>query len=132
MSELSGHMKSLYGSFNQGDIETVVAAMDPNIQWKSADNNIFGHTEPQVGPQAVVSNVFMRLANEVDGFQVNTSEIFDNGESVVVQGNYSGTFKSTGKSLGAEFVHIWKTKDGKLTHFRQYTDTKAWAAANNS
>lgn len=44
------------------------------------------------------------------------------GERVVSFGHDSGTYKKTGKSFRVPFAHAWRVKDGKVTHFQQYTD----------
>jgi len=45
------------------------------------------------------------------------------GERVVSFGHYAGTNKKTGKAFRVPFAHAWRMKDGKVTHFQQYTDT---------
>jgi ketosteroid isomerase-like protein len=42
---------------------------------------------------------------------------------VVALGEYSGTYKATGKSFRAPFVHVWRLQNGTLVKFRQHTDT---------
>jgi ketosteroid isomerase-like protein len=37
--------------------------------------------------------------------------------------------KPTGKSIRAQFAHIWTLADGKVTRWRQYVDTKQFADA---
>ena len=50
-------------------------------------------------------------------------EIVDGGETVVALGRYGGVYKATGVKVDAQFVHVFKFKDGKVAHFQQYTDT---------
>jgi len=45
------------------------------------------------------------------------------GDTVVALGDYSGTFKATGKSFTAPFAHVWTFRDGKVVSFQQHTDT---------
>jgi ketosteroid isomerase-like protein len=40
-----------------------------------------------------------------------------------VLGKYSGKYKATGKSMQANFAHVWKMQDGKAAQFIQYVDT---------
>jgi uncharacterized protein len=51
------------------------------------------------------------------------------GLNVVAFGTYSGTYKKTGKSMVAPFVHKWAVTDGKVISMRQYTDTALIEAA---
>jgi uncharacterized protein len=48
---------------------------------------------------------------------------------VTVTGTYRGTQRATGRTLEAEFCHLWTVADGLITGFRQFTDTAAFAAA---
>jgi hypothetical protein len=65
---------------------TLVGAVDPGIEWREAEGNPY---EPGGkawrGPDAVVQNLFMRLAAEWDGFTVHPGEFHDAGPVVVVE-----------------------------------------------
>ena len=67
--------------------------------------------------------VFMRIGAEWDGFAAVPSEFIADGSTVVALGEYSGTYKATGKSFNAPFAHVWKFDGGKAASFSQYTDT---------
>ncbi|MEV6560661.1 nuclear transport factor 2 family protein [Nocardia sp. NPDC051756] len=49
--------------------------------------------------------------------------------AVIVTGHYRGTARSTGKAVQAEFAHVWRVFDGKLSALHQYTDTWCWRDA---
>ncbi len=117
-------LKNLYGAFAQGDVPTVLGAMDPQIKWHEAENNPYMPSgEPFVGPDEVLNKLFMRLVEEWDGFTVTPHTYSDAGDTVVVEGRYTGTYKDTGKSTDAQFCHIWQIENGKLKNFQQYVDT---------
>jgi ketosteroid isomerase-like protein len=42
---------------------------------------------------------------------------------VVAFGTYTGIYKSTGRSMKADFAHRWRVSSGKIVSFRRYTDT---------
>lgn len=52
-----------------------------------------------------MSGVIMRLGTEWDTFAAVPSEFIDGGDTIVVPGQYSGTYKATGKSFTADFAH---------------------------
>jgi ketosteroid isomerase-like protein len=117
-------IRSLYDAFGRGDIPSVLGAMSPDIKWHQAESNPYNPTgQAWVGPDAVLNNLFMRLGGEWDGFTVHPRSFHDAGDSVIVEGRYTGTYKATGKSLDAQFCHIWDVTDGKSTRFQQYLDT---------
>ncbi|MCB1629351.1 MAG: nuclear transport factor 2 family protein [Xanthomonadales bacterium] len=114
-------IKQLYAAFARGDIPSVLGALNPQTRWTEAEGFPYGGT--YVGPQAVLENVFMRLGGEWDGFSAQMAELVADGDTVVALGTYSGTFKATGKSFQAPFVHVWKFVDGQISEFIQHTDT---------
>ena len=113
---------SLYDAFANGDVPTVLGAMDPNIEWIEAEGFMYGGT--YTGPNAVLENVFMKFATEWEGFTVVADKIVDGGDgNVVGLGTYSGKYLKTGKSMSVPFAHAWEFRDGKITRMRQFTDT---------
>ena len=114
-------IKQLYAAFARGDIPSVLGALNPQTRWTEAEGFPYGGT--YVGPQAVLDNVFMRLGGEWDSFSAQMAELVADGDTVVALGTYSGTFKATGKSFQAPFVHVWKFTDGQISEFIQHTDT---------
>lgn len=123
-------VRGVYEAFAQGDVPAVLAGMDANIEWREAESNPY---EPSgaawIGPDAIVNNLFMKLATEWDGFAVHPQQYHDAGETVVVEGRYSGKYKATGADLDAQFCHVFKFKDDKVTSFQQFTDTAKLRAA---
>lgn len=117
----SDTINNLYAAFTRGDVPTVLAAFAPNISWTEAEGFPYGGT--YVGPDAIVSNVFMKLGSEWDGYTVAKQELIANADTVVALGEYSGTYKATGKSFKAPFVHVWKFGADHIISFRQHTDT---------
>jgi ketosteroid isomerase-like protein len=116
--------RGLYEAFAKGDVPTVVAGMDAKIEWREAEGNPY---EPSgaawVGSDAIIDNLFMKLAAEWDGFAVHPQRYHDAGDTVVVEGRYSGTYKTTGVDLDAQFCHVFTFENDKVTSFQQYTDT---------
>ena len=65
----------------------------------------------------------MKIGGEWDDFAAVPSEFVADGATVVALGEYSGTYKATGKSFNAPFAHVWKFDGEKVISFHQYTDT---------
>ena len=114
-------IKQLYQAFAKGDVPTVLGVLSPEIDWTEAEG--FPYAGTYHGPRAVLEGVFMRLGSEWNGFAAVADEFIDGGDTVVVLGKYSGTYKATGKSFQASFAHVWKVRDGKAIRFVQYVDT---------
>lgn len=132
MGKNTGIVKGLYAAFANGDVAAVLGAFDPGIQWNEAEGFLYAGGNPYVGPQAVAEGVFQRLGSDVDGFHLVPERFIDGGDTIVVEGRYRGTMKSTGTPVDAQFAHIWHLREGKVVRFQQYTDTKQWASAAGS
>jgi ketosteroid isomerase-like protein len=82
-----------------------------------------GYAGTSIGPEAVRQNLFGPLGQDWEMFAVTPDSFVTDGSIIVAFGTYTGTYKATGKSMGAPFVHRWEVIDGRVTRFRQYTDT---------
>lgn len=97
--------------------------------WNEAENSPYADGKPHVGPEAVLSGVFARLATEWDGFGAPMPDFIDGGDKLMVTGRYVGTCKATGKAMNPQALHLRRLRDGKVVAFQQYVDTLAVAQA---
>jgi hypothetical protein len=125
-------VKAIYDAFGKGDVPAVLGAFDPEIQWREAENFLYADGNPYAGPQAVAEGVFQRIVSDVENFAVLPERFVEGGDTVVAEGRYRGTMKTTGTPIDAQFAHIWQLRDGKVVRFQQYTDTKQWSEAARS
>ena len=132
MQENRELIQSLYEAFGRGDAGTVLAAFDPQIVWREADNFLYADRNPYIGPQQVAEGVFGRLMTEFEGFMVTPEKIVADGDTVIAVGRYSGTFRATGRKVDAQFAHVWTIDDRRVTRFQQYTDTAQFARATEA
>ena len=114
-------IKNVYAAFAHGDIPSVLSVLAPNASWTEAEGFPYGGT--YIGADAVLQNVFMKIGAEWDGFSALTHELVGSGDTVIALGEYSGTYKATGKSFKAPMVHVWKFSGEKVISFTQHTDT---------
>jgi ketosteroid isomerase-like protein len=121
MSANTDLIGSIYDAFAKGDLPTVLAALDPQIEWIEAEG--FPTAGTFTGPDAVVNGVFGPLMADWDGFSVTANELIDGGDTVVSLGRYAGTYKGTGKPMSSAFAHVWTLRNGKAVRFRQYVDS---------
>jgi uncharacterized protein len=116
-------IRGLYQAFARGDAAAVLATMDPQVVWNEAENFPYAEGNPYAGPGAIAQGVFLRLATEWEGFAASPHTFHDAGDTVVVEGRYTGRFKQTGRELNAQFAHIYWLREGRVVRFQQYTDT---------
>ncbi|HEX8642625.1 MAG TPA: nuclear transport factor 2 family protein [Allosphingosinicella sp.] len=125
-------VRDLYAAFAAGDVPGVVSRMASDIVWNEAENFPYADGNPYRGPDAILAGVFARLGSEWEGFAAVPDEFLDAGAAIVVLGRYRGTHRATGRSLDAQFAHVWRVAGGKAAAFQQYTDTLQAARATGA
>jgi ketosteroid isomerase-like protein len=117
--------EGLYNAFAEGDVETVLAGLHPEVTWNEAENFIYADGNPYVGHDAVVNGVFARLGAEWEYWTLENKKYMNltNG-MVLVTGRYKAKLKTTGGEIDAQFAHLWTFTDGLASNFQQYVDTK--------
>jgi ketosteroid isomerase-like protein len=122
-------VQSLYAAFQRGDIAPIIASMAPDVAWtvhgRPEDYPTLGLAK---GPQGV-QKFFGIVADTQTATDFSPGEYDAAGEKVFVRGHYAWTIRKTGKSVSAEWVHIFTIKDGKVTRFDEFTDTAQFAEA---
>jgi ketosteroid isomerase-like protein len=55
----------------------------------------------------------------------------EDGDKVAAFGTCSGAYRATGKSMRADFAHLYKLEDGKIITMHQYVATILVARATS-
>ena len=132
MSENEKTVENMYAAFASGDVPSVLAAFDENIEWREAENFPYADGNPYRGPQAIAEGVFQRLGADWRYWNLQVDEIHGAGDTVVACGRYKAENKKTGRAIDAQFAHVWTIKNGRAAKFQQYADTLQVAAAMKS
>jgi len=125
-------VQGMYDAFAIGDVESVVAAMAEGIVWNEAENFPYADGNPYVGSQAIVEGVFARIVAEWDYWDLDLQDKLQRGNRIVFFGRYNAKHKESGKTISAQFVHVWEVVDGKAASFQQYADTAQVLSALHS
>ena len=115
-----------YDDFNSGNVEGVLARLDPGVEWTEPG----GGNSPAgtfTGPESVGNDVFAKVGANFDEFSCTVDGASDQGDTVVVRAQFKGTNKSGAElDLGAE--HLWNVSDGKIVRMENKPDDQAaWA-----
>lgn len=117
-------VKQGYENFAKGNLPGILAIWDENIKWiPSKSFPIYEGDGIVVGAQNVIQQVLAKIPELYDDFHIDIQDMFESGNKVVMQGEYIGTWKETGKAFKANAVHIWEVVDGKAKSFFQAVDT---------
>jgi uncharacterized protein len=122
MSDPVRVVQEFYSALGAGDVTRVVAVLSPDLEWTEAEGFPY-YSGTWRGPQAVVDKLLVPLARDWINFSVTPHEFLAMDERVVSFGTYSGTFRSTGRSMSVPFAHRWVVREGKIIRFNMYTDT---------
>lgn len=117
-------VRGVYEEFARGDAESVLARFHPQIEFHLAEHHLYAPDGGGwVGPEAVATNFFARIEPDWDRFTVDPRSWHVAGDTVVVEGRYSGTHRGTGRELDMQFCHVWAVEGAQVVRFQQYTDT---------
>jgi len=104
----------------------------PILYGNEAENFPFADGNPYIGFDAILKGVFSRVGSEWDYWNLadlNYNDMANN--KILVTGRYQAKYKKNGTVINLQMAHLWDLKDGKITKFQQFADTKAIADAIN-
>jgi uncharacterized protein len=114
-------LRSTYEGLSGENATRLLAALTPDAVWIEAAG--FPYAGTYVGAEAIVANVFRRLATEWTDYRAQADHYLEQGDQIVAFGVYSGTFNATGRFMQASFAHLYTFKDGKIARMVQYVDS---------
>jgi uncharacterized protein len=117
--------QSGYAAFGRGDMAGVLAVLDESVEWKTPGMaDVMAHTGTKNGHAGVLE--FFGSVAETWEFQTfEPREYIASGDQVAVRGHYRAKSRKTGRVAESDWVMIWRFRNGKCTHFQEYTDTAA-------
>nr|WP_319266949.1 nuclear transport factor 2 family protein [uncultured Draconibacterium sp.] len=117
-------LKEGYQNFAEGNIEAVLSMWDEKIVWHACTGLPYIKGDGVfIGPQDVLANVLANIPEHFDDFSIEISDFIDGGDKIVMEGFYTGVYKSTNKRFKANATHTWTFKNGKPAVFFQAVDT---------
>ena len=118
----------MYEAFGRGDVEHVLARLDPNVDWIETEaEDILTHGR-FASPHAVLQGVFAKVPEHFESFELRPELWVESGDDVVVTGRVLARTHS-GRELNAPYAHVFSFRDGKVSRNDNFHDTALWAAA---
>lgn len=114
-------IRATYEGASEENGRNLLAALAPDATWTEAAG--FPYAGTYTGPEAIITNVFQRLATEWVDYRAEVHTYLADGDRVAAFGVYSGTYRKTGKAMTATFAHLYRLKDGKIASMEQYVDS---------
>lgn len=122
-----GLVQSSYAAFGRGDLDALLATLDPDVEWTTPGGAEVPFAGARRGP-AQVRQFFVTLTELLDFELFEPQTFLADGDRVVVLGVDRVKVKATGKSISEPFCHVMTVRNGKIVAFQEYIDTAAIAA----
>jgi len=130
MSQNLQTVQQAYAAFGRGDVEGILGLLDENIEWDGVKgtDGFAPHAGLRRG-KAAVREFFTLVAQTSDFHRFEPREFIDGGDQIAVVGAYEATVKTTGGRVSCDWVMVFTFARGKITRFREFTDSAQVAAA---
>ena len=122
-------VQSMYAAFGRGEIDTIVNGCTPDVKWTSGGQEGEFPAFGTFNGQARVREFFRAVSDTQEFSEFSPQEFYADRDKVFVLGRYAMTMKQSGRKLSSEWVHIFTFRGGKVSDFREFTDTAAFVAA---
>jgi ketosteroid isomerase-like protein len=130
MGEARAVVERFYAAFNRGDLAGVRDGFDPNVVTVEPS----GGAMRSLDAFAAYLAVFMRAVPDA---KLNLLRAVESGDTVAIEGTYTGTFTGplaspqgeippTGKAFDLPYVEIFDLRGGKATTHHIYYDQVAF------
>ncbi|WP_406271073.1 nuclear transport factor 2 family protein [Nocardia sp. NBC_00881] len=129
MSAKFAVVKGFYEATQTGDGPAILSLLHPEFEARTAPGMPCGAGGTFHGPHEAMTRIWGAVAQEFNTAPYDESWQETSDGTVVVTGHYRGSARATKRAYDAEFVHLWRVVDGRITRLHQYTDTARWHAA---
>jgi ketosteroid isomerase-like protein len=120
-------VRSLYAAFGRGDLEAILAPLDPEVSWRTPGFPDLPTAGLRHGIPAV-REFFGLLLNTFDIADFQPRDFLAGGDKVVVLGTSREGPKGSGKLVDFRWVHVFTFKNGRITAFEEPADVSELVA----
>ncbi|HMN97775.1 MAG TPA: nuclear transport factor 2 family protein [Miltoncostaeaceae bacterium] len=124
-------IRAVYAALDAGDAGPLTDLMDPDIQWREPEGAP-GVSGLFRGRAAVFTEVFARMPDVWQEFEVRPEEFIGDGDRVVVLGTLTVMALGLGGRAEVPFVHVWRMRGGRAVSWECHTDTHLLQVARHS
>jgi ketosteroid isomerase-like protein len=117
-------IRSVYAAFGRGDLEGILALLDPQVSWRTPGPPDL----PTAGLRRGIAEVrefFGVLLNTFDLQEFRPADFLAQGDQVVILGTSREGPKGTGRLVDFRWVHVFTIRDGKIVSFEEPADVSA-------
>jgi len=125
-------VQAAYADFGRGDIPALLNRLTDDIVWTTPGA---GSPIPHAGRlqgKAQVGQFFQGVNEKLEFHDFDPNEFIANGDVVVALGTWDATVRGTSVRIRDGFAMVFRLRGGKIAEFREYSDTREYAAALES
>src|SRR4029450_9144072 len=109
---------------NRGDVETLLAELDPDVEWHSALHALLGGEQTVFRGHDGVRDMLQDLNAAFSEIHIEISEIRDLGDRLVAIGRTRTRAKASGAETETLLALVTDIRNGKTILLRGYLDPK--------
>ncbi len=118
---------SVYRAFNAGDLDTALAALDPDVEWTTPAS--LPWSEGVYRGRDGVARYFGAFAAALADASVTSDTIEGDADLVVARGFERAQVRATGRRFEARFTHVWHVQGDSVVAMEGIADTATVVAA---
>jgi uncharacterized protein len=120
-------VRSIYAAFGRGDLEAILAPLDPQVSWRTPG----GLDLPTAGLRQgipAVREFFGLLMNTLDITDFQPRDFLAADDKVVVLGTSREGPKGSGRLVDFRWVHVFTFRNGRIVAFEEPADVSELVA----
>jgi uncharacterized protein len=121
-------VRTLYGAFSRGDIQTILDSVTGDVNWTLEGPAVVPYAGKKTGPNQV-RQFFDALVGTQENMKLTMEHFIAQGDEVATLGRYAATVKASGKKFDSPIAHFFTIRDGKVSRWVAVGDMTDVAAA---
>jgi uncharacterized protein len=121
-------IRNVYAAFGRGDLEGILARLDPQVSWRTPGPPDLPTAGLRHGV-AAVREFFGLLLNTLDIQDFRPADFLAQDDKVVVLGTSREGPKGTGRLVDFRWVHVFRLRNGQIVEFEEPADVSALVEA---
>ena len=114
-------IRSVYAAFGRGDLEGLIAHLDPEVSWRTPGAPVLPTAGLKRG-HAAVREFFGLLLSTFDVQDFQPADFLAQGDKVVVLGTSREGPKGSGRLVDFRWVHVFTLRGGTIVEFEERAD----------
>ena len=125
-------VQAAYADFGRGDIPSLLNRLTDDIVWTTPGAGTLIPQAGRIQGKAAVAQFFQGVGEKLEFHDFSPNEFISNGDVVVAIGTWDATVRGTSVRIKDGFAMVFRLRGGKIAEFREYSDSREYAAALES